>query len=179
MRSTFDTRHSTRDTRVSCLSRATSHEPRVTGFTLIELTITLAIVALLASVAMPLASLSAQRGKEQELRTALRTMREAIDAYKRAWDEGRIARKVDQSGYPPTLETLVEGVVDARDAKGGRIYFLRRIPLNPFAGAGDEQRWGLRSYASTHDSPQAGGDVYDVYPLDQGTGLNGVRYREW
>jgi general secretion pathway protein G len=151
----------------------------VSGFPLIELTITLAIVALLASVAMPLASLSSQRGKEQELRTALRTMREAIDAYKRAHDEGRIARRVDQSGYPPTLETLVDGVVDTRDPKGSRIYFLRRIPRDPFAKTADLTRWGLRSYESAPDSPQPGRDVFDVYSLNESTGLNGVRYREW
>jgi len=163
-------------------SRVTRHGSRPRGFTLIELVITLAIVALLASVAMPLASLSAQRGKEQELRTALRTMREAIDAYKKAFDEGRIARKVDQTGYPPSLEVLVEGVTDARDPKGGKIYFLRSVPRDPFAGsarAQSGQAWGLRSYESTHESPQAGRDVFDIYSLNQGTGLNGVAYKEW
>ena len=152
---------------------------KVAGFTLIELTVTLAIVALLASAALPLATLAAQRGKEQELKIALRTMREAIDAYKRAFDEGRIARAVDQSGYPPTLETLVQGVVDARDPKSGKIHFLRRVPPDPFARPGAVQSWGLRSYESTHDARAPGRDVFDVYSLNQGTGLNGVPYREW
>ena len=158
----------------SAVSRA-----RREGFTLIELVITLAIVGLLASVAMPLASVATQRNKEQELRTALRTIREGIDAYKRAFDEGRIERKADQSGFPPKLEILVEGVLDMRDPKSGKLYFLRRIPRDPFARAGEPATWGLRSYDSTHEAPQAGRDVFDVYSLNQGTGLNGVRYREW
>jgi general secretion pathway protein G len=153
--------------------------PLARGFTLIELVVTLAIVALLASVAMPLASIAAQRGKEEELRTALRTIREAIDAYKRAFDDGRITRKADQSGYPPDLQVLVAGVVDAHDPKGGKIYFLRRVPRDPFASAADTQGWGLRSYESTHEAPQPGRDVFDVYSTNPGTGLNGVRYREW
>jgi general secretion pathway protein G len=160
-------------------SRVTSHVSRSAGFTLIELVITLAIVGLLASVAMPLASIATQRNKEQELRTALRTIREGIDAYKRAFDEGRIARKAEQSGFPPTLETLADGVLDARDPKGGKIYFLRRVPRDPFTRAGEAPAWGLRSYDSTHEAPQPGRDVFDVYSLNQGTGLNGVRYRDW
>src|SRR5512145_2632673 len=96
------------------------------GFTLIELLIVVAIVALLASIAAPLAELGYQRGKEQELRAALREIREAIDAYKRAGDEGKIERKADSSGYPPTLETLVEGVEEKTSAERRKIFFLRR-----------------------------------------------------
>jgi general secretion pathway protein G len=155
---------------------------RTRGFTLIELLITVTIVALLASVAMPLASVSAQRDKEQELRRSLREIREAIDSYKRASDEGRIARAADASGYPPTLAALVEGVADAKRPDDAKIYFLRRIPRDPLASdssAGSGETWGLRSHDSPPDSPRPGRDVFDVYSLNQGTGLNGVSYREW
>jgi len=152
------------------------------GFTLIELLVTVAIVALLASVALPLAELSVQRSKEQDLRRSLRVVREAIDAYKRASDEGRVARSVDQSGYPPTLGALVEGVADAKSPGRAKIYFLRRIPRDPFSddpGAAPEQTWGLRSYESPPDSPGPGRDVFDIYSLSQGGGLNGIPYRDW
>ena len=145
------------------------------GFTLIELLITVAIVALLASVALPLAELTVQRGKEAELRRSLREVREAIDTYKRASDEGAIAKGIDKSGYPPSLQALVEGAVDKRDPKGGRIFFLRRVPVDPFTGA----EWGLRSYASRADAPRKGEDVYDIFTLSQGIGLNGIPHREW
>ena len=144
------------------------------GFTLVELLIVVAIVALLASIAAPLAELGYQRGKEQELRHALREIRGAIDAYKRAADEGKIERKADESGYPPTLATLVDGVQLKTEAKNEKIYFLRRVPKDPLGG-----EWGLRSYASPADSPQAGKDVYDVYSRSDDTGLNRVPYREW
>jgi general secretion pathway protein G len=145
------------------------------GFTLIELLITVAIVALLASVAVPLAETTVQRGKEAELRRSLREVREAIDAWKRAADDGAIEKPVNKSGYPPTLQALVEGAVDKRDPKGGRLYFLRRIPADPVSG----EEWGLRSYASPADRPTAGQDVYDVYSKSEQTGLNGIAYREW
>ena len=147
----------------------------VKGFTLIELMIVVAIVALLASVAAPLAELGYQRGKEQDLRTALREIRGAIDSYKRAADDGRIERKADDSGFPPTLATLVEGVEDKTDPKKSRIYFLRRVPADPLTGG----EWGLRSYASPATDPQPGKDVYDVYSRSEQVGLNKVPYREW
>ena len=144
------------------------------GFTLIEMLVTLAILALLASLALPLSEVSTQRAKERELRHALRALRGAIDAYKQAVDEQRVARKADESGYPPTLEVLVGGVKDAKDPKGAKLYFLRRLPRDPFGGD-----WGLRSYASPPDDPQPGRDVFDVYSRSEGVGLNGVPYREW
>ena len=155
---------------------------RAPGFTLIELLITVAIVALLASVALPLGELAVQRGKEQDLRRALRELRGAIDAYKRASDDGRIQRTTDQSGYPPTLRLLSDGVVDAKSEKGAKIYFLRRIPRDPFALVAElppEKTWGLRSYASPPEDQRAGADVFDVFSLSEGTGLNGVPHRKW
>ena len=145
------------------------------GFTLIELLITVAIVALLATIAAPLAEVTVQRDKEKELRQALREIRTAIDAYKRAADDGVIERAADATGYPPSLATLVEGVPDKRKPDAPKVYFLRRLPADPLGG----EEWGLRSYASPADSPQPGKDVYDVFSKSDGTGLNGVPYRQW
>ena len=145
------------------------------GFTLVELLIVVAIVALLASVAAPLAELAYQRGKEQELRTALREIREAIDAYKRASDDGKIEKSVDTSGYPPSLKTLVDGVPDKTTPDKSTLFFLRRIPRDPITG----EEWGLRAYASPASDPQPGKDVYDVYSKSEEVGLNKVPYKEW
>jgi general secretion pathway protein G len=153
------------------------------GFTLIEIVITVAIVALLATAVLPSAQLIYQRQREAQLREALRTIRTAIDAYKRAVDTGHIKKELDKSGYPPDLQTLVDGVDDARSAKDGvKIYFLRQVPRDPFwpdTSVAAADSWGLRSYASPPDDPQSGDDVFDVYSRSSLTGLNGVAYREW
>ncbi|MFA5240742.1 MAG: type II secretion system protein [Sulfuricella sp.] len=153
------------------------------GFSLIELVITVAIVSLLASVVLPMAELAVQRSRENELRLALRQIRSALDAYRQAVDEGRVTQGVQLSGYPPALKVLVDGVQDASSPDGKRrIFFLRRIPRDPTfndPARPDEETWGLRSYASSFDAPEAGEDVFDVYSLAPGTGLNGISYRNW
>lgn len=154
------------------------------GFTLVEVVVTVAIVALLATVAFPFAEMGVKRSKEQELRTALWQIRGALDAYKKAVDEGHIVRKVGESGYPPSLKVLVEGVEDAKSPESSKpkIYFLRRIPIDPFYAERDvspERTWGKRSYDSPADDPKEGKDVFDVYSLASGKGLNGVPYRDW
>ena len=151
------------------------------GFTLIELVITVAIVGILASAALPLTHVAIQRGKEQELRTSLRQIREALDAYKLASDEGRIETKADESGYPPKLEVLVAGVDDIKKPNRPKIYFLRRLPRDPFAPAtaAAQDSWAKRSYDSPPDNPREGKDVFDVYSKAEGAGLNGVAYKEW
>jgi general secretion pathway protein G len=153
------------------------------GFTLVEMTIVVAIMAVLASSAMPLYALNVQREKEQELRAGLRQIREAIDAYKRAVNEGRIAKKADQSDYPRRLENLVEGVLDIKDPEGKRkIYFLRRLlrdPMSSDPALSDADTWGKRAYESPPDDPQEGDDVFDVYSHSQKTGLNGIPYDRW
>lgn len=162
------------------MSRMRTH---TAGFTLIELLVTVAIVGVLASLVVPLGEVAAQRAREAELRTALRTLREGLDAYKRAVDAGRVARRADESGYPRTLEALVEGVPDAKQPDRRRIYFLRRIPRDPFFPGEAEvpaaRTWGLRSYASPPDAPAPGDDVFDVYSTSERVGLNGIPYREW
>ncbi len=156
------------------------------GFTLIELMVTLAILAVLATMTVPLAQLQVQRSQEQELRNALREIRAAIDAYKRASDEGRIRAAVGTTGYPPSLEVLVEGVDDQRDPQRRKLYFLRRVPRDPFhanadaAGAGDASAtWGKRSYASEASDPREGDDIFDVFSRSPLVGLNGVPLRQW
>src|SRR5690242_13332064 len=148
---------------------------RARGFTLIELLITVTILALLASVALPLAEVAVQRNKEKELRQSLRDIRSAIDAWKRAADDGRIEKPADASGYPPSLAALVEGAENKRKADGSKLYFLRRLPADPMSG----EDWGLRSYESAPDDPHEGKDVFDVYSKSDETGLNGVPYTKW
>jgi general secretion pathway protein G len=152
------------------------------GFTLIELLITVAIVAILASVALPLAELNVKRARENDLRAALREIRGALDAYKQAGDEGRVLKKAGDSGYPPNLEVLVEGIEDARSPKKLKLYFLRRLPRDPLhtdPQTPAAQTWGRRAYDSPHDAPHDGRDVYDVYSLSNAQGMNGIPYREW
>ena len=152
------------------------------GFTLVELMIVVAIMAVLASSAMPLYELTAQREKEKELRVALRQIREALDAYKRAIVDGRIARKADESEYPRKLEDLVVGMPDAKDPEKRKIYFLRRLPRDPMSAdpaLSDADTWGKRAYESPPDNPQEGNDVFDVYSYSQQIGLNGIAYDKW
>lgn len=151
------------------------------GFTLIELVVTLALLGVLGMLAAPLAERTVQRSKEQQLRAALREIRSGIDRYKRAADQGLIARTVGDSGYPPTLEILVTGV-GTQDPTGTRQYFLRRLPRDPFStdpSVPAAATWGLRSHASPADDPREGDDVFDVYTRAPGVGLDGVPYREW
>jgi general secretion pathway protein G len=153
------------------------------GFTLIELIMTVAIIGLLATVTLPLAELTVRHSKEQELHLALRQIREGIDAYKQAYEDGNIAHSVDKSGYPESLQALVDGVNDIKNPTlKKKIFFLRSIPRDPFSldtSKSNESTWGKRSYESSADDPQEGSDVFDVYSLDSGTGLNGVPYAKW
>jgi len=153
------------------------------GFTIIELMVTLAILAILASITIPLLKLTIQRNKEVTLTQNLMQIRQAIDAYKHAVDEGRIKKEIDQSGYPPNLEVLEQGVQDLKDPKKRMIKFLRRIPKDPMRNF-DEPRpfdhdWGLRSYHSEAENPEYDDDVYDVFSLSQLKGINGVPYAQW
>lgn len=152
------------------------------GFTYVELVVTLAIMAILAMIAAPSASYEIKRQKERELRGALMQLRDAIDNYKHASDAGRIQHDLTATGYPPDLQSLVNGVPDQASPDHRMLYFLRRIPADPFAtnaAADPASMWGLRSYASPPDAPAAGDDVYDIFSRSADTGLNGVPYREW
>jgi general secretion pathway protein G len=143
------------------------------GLTLVELIICVAIVSVLASAAIPIARFQVKREKERELRRDLWEMRDAIDRYKDAADKGAMQIKADSFGYPPDLETLVNGV-DIQDKK---VKFLRRIPTDPMTGATD---WGLRSNQDDADSDSFGGqNVFDVHTKSQGTGLDGTKYSTW
>jgi general secretion pathway protein G len=151
------------------------------GFTLIEMLLVMAILGILAAAARPLLELQAQRSREQALRHALRSVRTAIDAYHQAALAGQVARSVGDSGYPPTLEALVQGVPDLRSPADKRLFFLRRLPRDPFADpalpAG--QTWALRSADSPPDAPQAGKDVFDILSTSERKALDGSRYRDW
>ena len=158
------------------------------GFMLIELLMSLAILGVLAILAAPVAQVEIQRAREQDLRRALREIRVALDEYKRAADEGRIAKRPGDSGYPRDLDVLVKGIEDQRDAKRAKIYFLRRIPRDPMyteTALADEgaliiKFWlHLSKDASDATDPQEGADIYDVYSLSNKVGLNGVPYSKW
>jgi len=145
------------------------------GFTLAEMVMVAALIAILAGMALPVAKYAVKRRKEMELRLDLRLMRNAIDEYKRLSDKGLIQKKVGSEGYPPDLETLVEGVpIVGKDVKRK---FLRRIPVDPMTG---EAKWGLRSYQDEPDSTTWGEqNVYDVYSLSDGTAIDGTKYKDW
>jgi len=152
------------------------------GFSLIELLVVVAIMSVLASIGFPLAELSHRRMQEEELRRSLREIRSALDAYKRMSDAGLIARPAGGSGYPPNLQVLVDGEINAQTPQAEKLYFLRRIPRDPLApdsvqNAADT--WTLRSYDSPPDDPRPGKDVYDVYSKAEGKGLDGRAYRQW
>ena len=150
------------------------------GFTFIELLVVSAILLILASAVMPLARVTVQRQREMELHRSLREIRTAIDKYKDAVDNGLIGSvdvKVGSEGYPPDLDTLVEGVSVANDATGRKLKFLRRVPIDPITATTD---WGLRSYGDKPDSTSwGGGNVYDIYCKSEGKGLDGTKYRDW
>ena len=144
--------------------------------------VTLAIMGGLAVIAVPMIESVIKRQREAELRTALMQIREALDAYKKASDQGRIPLKIGESGYPKDLKDLVEGVIDAKSPQKQNMYFLRRIPRDPLNSDSDlpaEETWGQRSYKSPPDAPRAGDDVFDVYSLSDVVGLNGIPYKEW
>lgn len=163
-------------------SRLPSAPQPAKGFSLIELLVVVAIVAILASIGLPLAELAHKRTQEEELRQSLREIRSALDAYKKAMDTGHIVRQVDASGYPPSLDVLVTGVVDAQSPRATKLFFLRRLPRDPFAPeeiSNAADTWGWRSYESTAEDPKPGKDVYDIYSKSSGIGMNGVPYRKW
>lgn len=153
------------------------------GFTFVELMATLAIMAMLLTVAVPMVQLVQQRQKEHELRLALEQIRAALDAYKLAVEQGSIEVAPGESGYPKSLEQLVEGVDNQRNPKKSKLHFLRRVPADPMSDTDvslpASRSWGVRSYASPPEAPSAGDDVFDVYSLSGKTGLNGVPYARW
>jgi general secretion pathway protein G len=150
------------------------------GYTFVELIVVTTIVLILASAVQPLARVAIQRQKEAELRRVLREMRDAIDKFKDAADAQMIPTtelKPNSEGYPPDLETLVDGVSVMNDASGRKLKFLRRIPVDPMTG---EQEWGMRSYQDKPDATRWGGqNVYDVFSTSEGTALDGTKYKDW
>lgn len=154
--------------------------PAQDGYSFIELLVVIGILFVLASAAMPLAQVASQRQRETELRRSLREMRTAIDKFKDAVDIGQIPTTEltpTSEGYPPDLETLVDGVTPANDASGRKLKFLRRIPIDPLTNSTE---WGLRSYQDKPDATSWGGqNVFDVYTTSRGTALDGTKYRDW
>ncbi len=146
---------------------------RLRGFSLVELVVAMTILMILTAVATPIVRVQIQRDKERDLRRDLWEMRDAIDRYKDAADKGAFQIKVGTDGYPPDLQTLVDGV----DVNGKKLRFLRRIPVDPMTGKAE---WGLRSEQDDPDSQSWGGqNVFDVYSESQGTALDGTKYSEW
>lgn len=155
---------------------ARAHPARSAGYSLAELVMVAAVLVILATAALPVVKYNSKRLKEAELRSALRSMRFAIDEYKRYSDAGLLPVDLGTEGYPKDLETLVEGV-DLVGQVDKKVRFLRRIPIDPMTG---DLEWGLRSFQDDPDSTSWGGeDVYDVFSLSEGVGLNGVPYAQW
>jgi len=150
------------------------------GYTFVELLIVAAIIIILASAVMPLAKVTATRQREMELHRTLREMRTAIDRYKDAADLGMISPlelKAGAEGYPPDLQTLVDGVTAANDATGRKLKFLRKVPVDPMTHSSE---WGMRSYQDEPDATKWGGqNVFDVYTTFDGKALDGTKYRDW
>ena len=150
------------------------------GFTFVELLVVTTLILVLAGAVMPLARVAMQRQREIELRRVLREVRTAIDKYKDAVDQGKIGgtdNQLGNEGYPPDLDTLVEGVVQAGDASGKKLKFLRRVPVDPMTHS---NKWGLRSYQDEPDARSWGGkNVFDIYTTSEGTALDGTKYRDW
>jgi general secretion pathway protein G len=171
------------NSRISPLSRAL-------GFTFIELVITVALVGLIATVSLPLYEVTVTRSKETDLRSALRTIRAGLDAYKAAVDAGTLTKVAGESGYPPSLEILTESLEVANKQDFGidkplaaqRIVILRQLPRDPFFADPEvpaAQTWATRSYGSKADDPQSGTDVFDVSSTIMRTGLDGTAYNTW
>jgi len=148
------------------------------GFTLLEMIIVVIIVSILAAVAIPMVETSVKRHKEIELRRALRTIREAIDEYRKFVEENKVEVEEETYNYPPTLETLIEGI-EYKDKKGDEKIqkFLRHIPVDPLTSSIE---WGLRSYQDKPDSDSWGGEnVWDIYTKSERKALDGTFYKDW
>lgn len=155
---------------------------KAAGYTLVELLVVMAILGVLAAAVMPLGETLLRSQKERELRQALWEIRTAIDDYKKAVDRGWIKTTASENGYPSSLEVLAQGVADVRpNASGQSLYFLRRIPRDPFASAQlpAAQTWALRSYASPPNRPSAGSDVFDIASMSNEAALDGSKYSDW
>ncbi len=154
------------------------------GFTLIEITVALAMLSFMMLGAIPVYRAEQLRAKEKELRLSLMQIRQALDEYKRASDDGRISKPVGASGYPQSLDVLVRGAQKLGTQRPERLYFLRHMPRDPFA---EEElaalpalrTWDTRAYSSPPDAPASGADVFDVFSKSKKIGLNGVPYNQW
>lgn len=165
------------------------------GFSYVEMVFVVAMLALMAAVATPYLEKNIQRKKETELKQNLREIRMAIDAYKAAFDAGKFAKGISDSGYPKNLDDLVNGVEDVTDPQKKKLFFLRKIPADPMFsdaqlresqndGANADpinpaDTWGKRSYESDADNPKEGRDVYDIFSLSPDVGVNGIPYAKW